>query len=608
MISSLLLLDGGALPVIAMLAKTTAVIAMGLMAAWLARRSRAAVRHSILVVTFGGLLLLPLASSFAPRLNIPIGVVEPRLQTADLSVPLSVSEPGTPLVESSAVSQFSDGQQSRSLSGSNLLFAMWLLGVVLFLIPVAIGFRQSRAIRRTGLPWAAGQLLADCLIAETPSRRRVDVQFHEDLSGPIACGVGRPMILFPPDAAGWSDEDLGRAMVHELEHVRRADRVWHAFARVLCAVYWFHPLVWVAWRRLGLEAEKSCDDAVLARWDSAGYADQLMALARRLSHARHRSAHESYALAMASRSDLATRIYAMLDRGQRRGRAGAGAVVLSCCAAALTVVGLSAFRLAASPQTAHGDAAHGGPSFDVVSVKPAHSDMGGSWDNFPVNGTWTSKAMTVRNIVAYAYGIPYDRVEGVPKALQGADGFSIVSKMPLKTSHKDFLLMMQSLLAERFKAVIHKEVREVAANTIEVAKGGLKLRAASGRCVEAEGNASLPAGQHRCHEIESRPSASQDRTVTWEYSGWSVSMADLARKLSTGRVVVDDTGLTGLYDMDVKIEMRSGQDDLETQTNAEYAWRNAWEKQAGLVIDRTRTKKRPGTVVVVDHVEFPAPN
>ncbi len=50
MISSLLLLDGGVLPVIAMLAKTTAVIAMGLMAAWLARRSRASVRHSILVV------------------------------------------------------------------------------------------------------------------------------------------------------------------------------------------------------------------------------------------------------------------------------------------------------------------------------------------------------------------------------------------------------------------------------------------------------------------------------------------------------------------------------------------------------------------------------
>ena len=34
-------------------------------------------------------------------------------------------------------------------------------------------------------------------------------------------------------------------------------------ARAVAAFYWFHPLVWMAWRRLCLEAERSCDDAVV---------------------------------------------------------------------------------------------------------------------------------------------------------------------------------------------------------------------------------------------------------------------------------------------------------------------------------------------------------
>ena len=45
-------------------------------------------------------------------------------------------------------------------------------------------------------------------------------------------------------------------------------------------IYWFHPLVWMAWRRLRLEAEKACDDAVLREAGPEAYADQLVTLAR----------------------------------------------------------------------------------------------------------------------------------------------------------------------------------------------------------------------------------------------------------------------------------------------------------------------------------------
>ena len=65
----------------------------------------------------------------------------------------------------------------------------------------------------------------------------------------------RPAIVLPRDAE--DQEDLNRAIVHELEHVRRGDSVSRCFARVAGAVYWFHPMIWIAWRRLALEAERS---------------------------------------------------------------------------------------------------------------------------------------------------------------------------------------------------------------------------------------------------------------------------------------------------------------------------------------------------------------
>jgi hypothetical protein len=85
------------------------------------------------------------------------------------------------------------------------------------------------------------------------------------------------------------------------------------------------------------EAERACDDAVLRCFsaspdgaDSAAYADQLVALAQRLTNLPHPSL-----LAMAGQSDLTTRIRALLDRGQARGRAGTIAVASACVIAAV---------------------------------------------------------------------------------------------------------------------------------------------------------------------------------------------------------------------------------------------------------------------------------
>src|SRR5262249_12524134 len=158
-------------------------------------------------------------------------------------------------------------------------FYGWLMGIAFFVIPVMRGLLQIRSLRRFGLPWRHGQAVAERLVPRT--RRGVEVLLPESLSAPMTCSVLRPVVIFPEDAQNWDEKDVERALIHELEHVRRGDWVIHCFARVACAAYWFHPLVWVAWRQLTLEAERACDDAVLGNSEAIAYANQLLGLARR---------------------------------------------------------------------------------------------------------------------------------------------------------------------------------------------------------------------------------------------------------------------------------------------------------------------------------------
>ena len=118
-------------------------------------------------------------------------------------------------------------------------------------------------------------------------------------------------------------------------------------ARVVAACYWFHPLVWMAWRRLCLEAERSCDDAVVMSEERTDYAEQLVTLAQRMS-----ATPVQPLLGMANRSDLSTRVTAVLDDRLRRGRAGF-ALMAGTLAAAVIVVGTVApVRAVATAATA----------------------------------------------------------------------------------------------------------------------------------------------------------------------------------------------------------------------------------------------------------------
>ena len=99
---------------------------------------------------------------------------------------------------------------------------------------------------------------------------------------PLAAG-GRAGVLLPESAEQWDDERRHVILLHEAAHLRRRDHITLPLALGLQAVWWFHPLAWLALSRFRAAAEAACDEAVVATGISpATYAEHLLEAAKTL--------------------------------------------------------------------------------------------------------------------------------------------------------------------------------------------------------------------------------------------------------------------------------------------------------------------------------------
>jgi uncharacterized protein (TIGR03435 family) len=446
--------------------KVTVATVLGLIATRLARGNRAAVRHALLAATFAATLLLPIAAVLMPplHLSVPVGV-----ESRSAMLPLVMGVDTYPSVTPVGAARVTAGAlHGPNLSLATLMLAGWGTGVALFLLPVVVGLWQIRSLRRSGLPWRHGQSLVEPLALDAGIRRPVEVLLHEALLGPMACGVAHPAMVLPRDAETWSPDDLNRAMIHELEHVRRGDTLSRGLARVACAVYWFHPLVWIAWRKLMLEAERSCDDAVLGHSEATAYADQLVGLARRLSMVRRLPA-----LAMANRVDLAARVNAVLDNRQKRGRAGATAVLLVCTVVLLLLLVMSLVTLVAAPQAASEKV-----PFEVASVRaitPEFAAGAAAKTGVRIDGAQFHASMPLRGFVVLAYGARPHQIEA-PEWMS-SQWYEIAATLPEGHSKTDeWREMLQRLLGERFHMKTHQETKDLPVYALTVTQRGINAK------------------------------------------------------------------------------------------------------------------------------------
>jgi beta-lactamase regulating signal transducer with metallopeptidase domain len=325
------------------LLKATLIMMVGLGATQLAGKARASVRHVLLASTFAAVLLLPLAVMLIPAAAIPIAVDIAPSPAAQTATPTPAASP-----RAGGAADFPPSAERSNMPAPTLSILTrigWAAGCVWLVGSLGVSLWRLGRLRRFAYPWRERSRLVSEVAAEIGLRKQVSLALHEDVAVPITCGTRHPSVILPSDAKTWSDADVRRALVHEMEHVRRNDWAMQLAARAACAMYWFHPLIWKMWREFCLEAERACDDAVLSGADHADYADQLVQLARRMS-----SVSTVVTLTMASRSDLSTRVSAILDGAQKRGPVGMIPMTATATAAFLTAFALAPLRAVEMPR------------------------------------------------------------------------------------------------------------------------------------------------------------------------------------------------------------------------------------------------------------------
>ncbi len=306
-----------------LLAKATLV----LLAAWgvarLLQRAPAGARHVVWLVTLGGLLLVPALATWAP-LRLAVLPAEPAAPVVAPIVAPSIaaaSAPGpaeSPIVAAASASNGGDATAietplvRRVLAFVPSLLALWAAVALVIGASLAKAWLAVRRIIRRAQPLDGHDWLdpmweiADRLgLDDAPRLLR-----SADAKMPFACGILRPTIVLPAESDGWSLDRRRAVLLHELAHVRRRDLAGHTLARLTCAVWWFHPLVWTAAKRLRAESERACDDLALscgAR--AADYAEHLLDIVTSVRG----DATPITALAMARRTEFEGRMLDILD-------------------------------------------------------------------------------------------------------------------------------------------------------------------------------------------------------------------------------------------------------------------------------------------------------
>jgi uncharacterized protein (TIGR03435 family) len=254
---------------------------------------------------------------------------------------------------------------------------------------------------------------------------------------------------------------------------------------------------------------------------------------------------------------------------------------------------------------------HSGPTFEVVSIKKAPPPQGpggfrtgcfggpGSGDP----GTYTCYNSTVALMAFQAYGLKLPQMKG---ANDDKDKYNVHAKIPAGATREDVKLMMQAMLAERFKLTFHYEKQEIQGYNLTLAKGGPKLKATPADAAETT---SRNLGIAKDTDGFPMPGAGFRGIYPSRANGLirmfaaKISMDEFAGNLTSmlQQQVTNETGLTEKYDFTTTFTMESiGQSNPGSEPAIGLGIFAAFEKELGLKLEPAKTMM---DVFIIDHVD-----
>jgi bla regulator protein blaR1 len=614
-------------------------------AAWLIalllRRNRAHLRYGLwlaasvkflipfaLLIDLGGFLPKPqhAAISLHPTLSSAVGVV---------------SQPFSDLQIAQTINVQTLSEQIVALL-PNTLAGVWLFGVLTVLLVWHVRWRRIYKSLKCAVPMKNGREVEILRRLETlaQSRGRVPVLRSRDVMEPGIFGMFRPVMLWPEQLTEQLEsEHVEAIMAHELMHVRRHDNLTATIHMVVEAVFWFHPMVWWIESRLLEERERACDEAVLQlECRPEVYAESLLKACRFCAESPLKC------VSGITSADLTKRIVRIMtehvvqkldfSRKLLLGVAGFASLAIPVAfgfvhisklqtedtAATMKVNSPRTFGLASITNSDAGaqaeDKAHHVPSFDVASIKPGrpgedHVTMFYTQDGF------TATDVPLEVLIREAYGVEGSRVVGAP-SWTSSKNFDIEAKVDMSVvdelkelSLDERRIMLQPLLADRFRLKVHWETKELPVYALVIGKNGPKFH-------EAKPGDTYPKGIIG-------PNGPTGAGALWvqgdQLTGQGTTLQGLVDILSrqVGTDVLDETGLTGKYDFTMQLPRVEGSvttlmpptgdqrapDDAPPPESSGPSIFTAVQEQLGLKLESTKGQRK---CLVIDHVEQPSEN
>ena len=351
-------------------ARGTVLLSVALVLAWLARRRPAGVRHLLWTTAFALLVALPVLNLVAPAwevsllptasrgpLNEPPAIVAPVPGASAESISLPAANPPS-LGAGSAATHSEEAPYSTQTIHFPLL--LWGLGCTVSLVSLAVGKLRFRRLVGLAHPVCDPAWLrqVDAIREQIGLRREIRLYLTGRAGTPMTGGLWRPAVLLPASAVNWSVGRRQAVLMHEIIHVRRRDTHRQLLIRAALAIYWFHPLAWLASRLAASAREEACDEEVLTRGTRASeYAGHLLSVSAGVSPG---PSVLSLPLVRHSRSQLERRILSVLNPRRPRRSALATVVLL----ASIGCAGISAAVTHPVPSSSQDDPILGLPSAD----------------------------------------------------------------------------------------------------------------------------------------------------------------------------------------------------------------------------------------------------
>jgi bla regulator protein BlaR1 len=576
--------------------RSSLLILSGGLLVWALRTRDASIKHVAWTAMLLGSLAIPFLSAVLPKLPLLMAHADARSVVAT-----------TPAFSPTPVKSRDWEASDPQLAPAPKPFDWMGAAAMLYSLIAAVSL----------LRLCVGLVLSRRLLRGSRETEISGVRESDRVGAPVTLGIVQPAVILPEDWREWDRVKLDAVLAHERSHIERWDPAVQLLSAVHRSLLWVSPLSWMLDRWIVRAAEEASDDAaVAATADPATYAELLLEFVAR------RATPLGIGMARYGRPDK--RIDRILDATSiSRGvtRWSLAAILILACPLAYVAAAASpqseramqfpalpappvapATVLVAQPQAPPPPrppqaqpAPAPPPTFDAVSIKSLPPGNGKGRGPGPGGDVCRSLkyttgmvagSATASTLIQEAYGLSPHQVSGGPDWL-ASDRFCLEAKSAEPAEKDQLRLMLQSMLADRFKLMLHHETKEMPVYVMTVAKKGLLYEVKRGGPPGINAQDLKAAGYEFHHQLDGALAgtlASRD------------SMRGFADALSrtpfVDRPVLDNTGLTGTYLL--LVQWGENEDFLR-----------AAQEQFGLKFESQRA---PLPAVVVDSIEGPSQN